>query len=242
MSGAKTETGFTGLLTLHQHLLRRSRDPWALGRLHPHVSRPAGVLRPSFAALQPYTVVAPETLAALDGLERLDELPASQLDTLLLEVVRAEGPVHLDVLIARLLARVTRSRSSARLRERILERLDGLAVAEALQQQNDDFSALPEQLQTPPWRDWRQQTERLRKLEHVHDRELMQALWRIVDEAPDGLPVEQASNDALHRIGFIRLTANARQRLQAPLAALLQAELLAMHDERLVVGRLAFVR
>lgn len=229
-----------GVLNIHQRLLRRSKQPWTLGQLHPRTARPDQSLFPDLAPCQPYQSVLSQALAPLRGRQRLDELPGTQLDPLLLAVVRAEGPVHLDVLIARLLAEVVRSRSSARLQHRILTRLNELAAAGVLEQCGH-FSALPHQLRTPPYRDWRAQTERLRRLEYVHDRELMQAIWRVVDASPD-LSVDQAMNDGLHAIGFIRLTANARERAEGPLQALLQSGLLAPHGDRLIPGPWSFVR
>ncbi|MFU8817127.1 MAG: hypothetical protein ACNA7W_17410 [Pseudomonadales bacterium] len=239
MSGADP-SAWSGLLGLHQRLLRRPGAAAEGGMLQPAGTRPPRDFEPTFVALEPYRPVGDSALTALRDAANLDDLAEAALDGALLATVGAEGPVHLDVLVARLLAQVSQSRSSARLRGMVQKRLQGLAAAGVLTQQAG-FSAMQSQLRTPPYRDWRSQNQRLRRLDHVHDRELMQALWRVVDEQ-EGASTDSVMNDALHRIGFIRLTANARERLAAPLAALLEARLLASRNDRLWLGEAAFQR
>jgi len=69
----------------------------------------------------------------------------------------------------------------------------------------------------PRLRDWPVLPDRLRQLDHVDDSEPMLCLFYAVPEA-GGIDVDRAMNDALHMIGFIRLTDNGRERLQTLIA------------------------
>lgn len=240
MSEAET-SGFSGLLALHQRLLRRPDAGSVSGLLPATARRSAADLHPSLAALAPYRPVEDADLRPLLDAQDLDDLTDASLDAVLLTLVRSEGPIHLDVLMARLLAQVSQSRSSARLRQQLRSRLQTLSDHGERLRVEGEFAALTRQWQTPPYRDWRNQTERLRRLEHVHDRELMQALWRVVDEGQD-LEIDRALNDGLHRIGFVRLTSKARQRLAAPLAALLETKFLIDREGTLRLGPESFRR
>lgn len=227
--------GFIGLLALHQHLLRRADARDFAGRLSATAPRSSGCLQPSFADLQSYRPTDDAAFQPLLEAGDLDDVTDGSLDAALMIIVQHEGPVHLDVLLDRLLAQVRQSRSSARLRDRVQGRLQRLGEQGEKLQNEGEFAALPRQWRTPTYRDWRGQSERLRRLEYVHDRELMQALWRVVD-AEAGLETDRVLNDGLHRIGFPRLTAKARQRLAGPLAALLETKLLLDREGTLWLG------
>ena len=233
-------SAWDGLLRLHQQLLRRPGVEFDDAALQPLAVLGPADLHPHYAVLDAYRPVDLDGFTALEQAASLDELAASHLDEALLAIIAAEGPVHGNVLAARLLTQMEQSRSSARLRGTIQERLTGLRASGAIVQQGD-FSALGVQLRTPPYRDWRTQTERLRRLDHVHDRELMLALLRAVDRQ-EGISEQEAMNAGLHRIGFIRLTASARERLRAPLDALLAASLVESRAGALWLGRQAFLR
>lgn len=57
----------------------------------------------------------------------------------------------------------------------------------------------------------------------------------------EGISAEQAMNDGIYPMGFIRLTNNARERLQAPLEALLAEDMLRQREEGLRLGWNAFL-
>jgi hypothetical protein len=62
------------------------------------------------------------------------------------------------------------------------------------------------------------------------------------NENGGGIPAEQAMNDGIYRMGFIRLTQNARARLEAPLDALVREGMLRVEDGALRLGWEAFLR
>lgn len=228
---------FAGLVALHQQLLRMP-EPDAVGTgLYP---RPRGVSswQPTFDAAL-YRPVDPATLG-LAGRDSFHDLGAATLRAAILRVVDGEGPVHFDMLGDRLLAAADVARMGSRIRARIE------AVLAALAEDGEivgtgAFSGRREQFLRPRLRDWRPLPDRERQLERVADSELMLCLFCSVLDR-DGIDVNTAMNDGLHAIGFIRLTDNARARMQGPLHALLERGMLMHAAGGLAIGWEALVR
>lgn len=256
--------GFGGLVRLHQSLVRNperrpmdtrrapsadahgSDSPAASSRRARSALRPTSGERPAWVPrfqLIPYRGVQPAALARVldaDGTESFHDLPEHRLDAAIRRVVEVEGPVHYRVLAERLLDAAEVGRLGARIRERIQQRLDALEQAGELGQ-HGPFIGHAEQFRVPRLRNWSELPDKLRELDHVPDTELMLALFHaVLDE--EGIPAEQAMNDGLYRMGFIRLTQNARARLEAPLAALLRAGMLRLQGDSLHLGWEAFLR
>lgn len=228
---------FAGLIALHQQLLRMP-EPDAVGTvLYP---RPLSVSswQPTFDAA-PYRPVDSANLG-LEGTDSFHDLSDQALCAATLRVIDGEGPVHFDMLGDRLLAAADVTRMGSRIRARIEAVLAALA-SEGEIVCTSAFSGRREQFLRPCLRDWRPLPDRERQLERVADSELMLCLFRAVLDR-DGIDVATAMNDGLHDIGFIRLTDNARERLQAPLQALLERRMLVRVDGGLAIGREAFVR
>ena len=226
------------LVRVHQHLIRNPgpEESCAVWRAYCRE-------RPCDWVTTWDTTAYPEpdaTTLALAGHDRFDDIPQQALDHGLLQIVDTEGPVHLFVLTRRLLQAAGFSRAGSRIQARIHERRAVLGAQGAIRL-DGDYSGRKEQFAVPCLRDWSHLPEMLRQLEHVHDTELMLSLVRTVAEAGT-LDPETAMNDALHRMGFIRLTDNARMRLQAPLDRALQDHLLDQRDGRLEPGPRAFTR
>ena len=177
---------------------------------------------------------------ALSGYDRFDDIPQEALDEALLAIVDTEGPVHLSVLTRRLLEAAGFSRAGSRIQSRIHERRASLG-AQGQTRLDGDFSGHAEQFTVPCLRDWSGLPDALRQLEHVHDSELMLSLVRTVAETGT-LDRDTAMNNALHRMGFVRLTDNARNRLRAPLERALEAGLLIERRGDMEVGTQAFQR
>lgn len=233
------ETGdhFAGLIALHQQLLRMP-EPDAIGTaLYPR-PRTVSSWQPTFGEA-PYRPVDPATLG-LAGADSFHDLSAAALRAAILRVVDGEGPVHFDMLGDRLLAGADVARMGSRIRARIEAVLAALANDGEIAR-TGAFSGRREQFLRPCLRDWRPLPDRERHLERVADSELMLCLFRAVLDR-DGIDVDTAMNDGLHTIGFIRLTDNARARMQGPLHALLERGMLARVDGGLAIGREAFVR
>ncbi len=177
---------------------------------------------------------------ALSGHDRFDDIPQEALDQALLQIVDTEGPVHLVILTRRLLEAAGFSRAGSRIQARIHERRAALGAQDLIRLAGE-FSGRDEQFAVPCLRDWTGLPDALRQLDHVPDTELALSLVRTVAEAGT-LDRDTAKNDALHRMGFIRLTDNARDRLQAPLAQALEGGLLIERQDQFEVGTNAFQR
>ncbi|ADC71622.1 hypothetical protein TK90_1111 [Thioalkalivibrio sp. K90mix] len=188
---------------------------------------------------QPYRETETNGLA-LSGHDRFDDIPQEALDRALLRIADTEGPVHLVILTRRLLEAAGFSRAGSRIQARIHERRAALG-AQGLIRLEGEFSGRDEQFTVPCLRDWSNLPDALRQLDHVPDTELTLSLVRTVAEAGT-LDRDMAMNDALHRMGFIRLTDNARDRLQDPLAKALERGLLVEWQEILEAGANAFRR
>ncbi|WP_018873850.1 DUF3320 domain-containing protein [Thioalkalivibrio sp. ALJ16] len=188
---------------------------------------------------QPYRETETHGLA-LSGHDRFDDIPQEELDRALLRIVNTEGPVHLVILTRRLLEAAGFSRAGSRIQARIHEARARLG-AQGLIRLDGEFSGRPEQFAVPCLRDWSNLPDALRQLDHVHDSELMLSLVRTVTETGT-LERDTAMNDALHRMGFIRLTDNARDRLQAPLERALEMALVVNRNGDLEAGPKAFHR
>lgn len=234
--GDETAATFDSVVALHQQLVRAA-----------DARSPASGLRPPLAALPdwiprfeqvPYRAVEPQVLA-LGGTDSFHELADGRLDTAICRVVDVEGPVHFRMMVERLLDAAGVGRLGSRIRERISARLDALERADTLVQR-DSFVGTAGQFRMPQLRDWSALPDKLRDLDYVCDNELMVALFQaVLDE--EGIPAEQAMNDGIYRMGFIRLTENARERLQAPLDALLEQAILREREEGLWLGWNAFL-
>ncbi|WP_018948473.1 DUF3320 domain-containing protein [Thioalkalivibrio sp. ALMg11] len=177
---------------------------------------------------------------ALDGHDHFHDIPESDLDEAIMRVVDTEGPVHLRVLTQRLLDGAGFSRAGSRIQASIHQRRAALGATGQIRL-DGDFSGRPEQFLVPCLRDWSGLPDNLRQLDHVHDTELMLSLVRTVVEA-GSLAVDTALNDALYRTGFIRLTENARERLQTPLDRALQEGLLVREKQGLEPDRKSFAQ
>jgi len=238
---------FDALVRLHRSLIC---DPDA--RPVDSALRPARVEEaeawtwvPTFELI-PYRCVDPIALAlalAPEGTASFHDLSDDRLDGAIRHVVEVEGPIHWRVLAERLLDAAGVTRLGSRIRERIEERVEALEQRGDLIQQGP-FVGRASQLRVPRLRDWSALPDEIRDLDHVPDTELMLALFRAVLDADDaeGIPADQAMNDGIHRMGFVRLTRNARERLQAPLEALLREGMLRLQRGSLHLGRDAFLR
>jgi hypothetical protein len=180
------------------------------------------------------------TELSLEGYRSFDAIPGDRITEAIIRIVDTEGPVHQAIVTRRLQQAAGFARAGARIQARIQDARVALQAAHRLRLE-DEFSGWPEQFSVPCLRDWTSLPNALRQLDHVHDSELMLSLVRTVTEA-GRLSREQAMNDALHRMGFIRLTENARNRMQQPLSRTLETGLLREHEGELEAGPEAFRR
>lgn len=232
---SRPEEGFRGLLDLHSELVLRddgdpARSPFPLPDAGDWSPRHRQV---SYRAINPAAL----PLDAENGFH--DQSDAALLDALQ-QIIQREGPIHDNLLTRRLLQAVPTSRTGSRIRARIEGLLQQLMEQGGIKR-DGDFLATEQQRRAPPYRDWSDLPDAERQLDHVHARELMQCLLNtVVREAP--LPVDEAMNRALHGIGFIRFTAQARARMQGPLDRLLISERVAQVGDELLAGPRALLR
>lgn len=227
---------FDPLVAIHQRLVREP-DEGMGDALYPRGPAPTR-WRPSFE-LRPYEAVDPESLK-LGGKDSFHDLEPEELRAAILRVIDVEGPVHFDVLGDRLLTATDVSRMGARIRARIESEIAALETAGDLAQ-TPPFLGRREQFSRPPHRDWSSLPDKHRKLEHVADTELMLCLFHAVLE-DEGIDEDEAMNRGIYRIGFIRLTQNARDRLQAPLEACWEQGVLRRASGGLYLGLEVFLR
>jgi len=230
--------GFRGLVGIHQALIRDPDTGITGTALRPDANTAPAHWTPSYA-LMPYQSVD-VTALGLGGSSSFNDLDEARLDTAIRHVVAIEGPVHEQVLGYRLIDAAGVGRLGSRIHARIMARVDALEVAGEIEQRGS-FIARAEQFLQPRLRDWRVLPDRLRQLDHVDGSELMLCLFHAVYEAGD-IDVDTAMNNALHRIGFIRLTDNGRERLQDPLQALIAQGRVQRHGQQLQLGPSAFRR
>ncbi|WP_018174081.1 MULTISPECIES: DUF3320 domain-containing protein [unclassified Thioalkalivibrio] len=237
MSAARPGT-LDALVQVHQHLIRNpgSTETCAAWRAYCREHRCQWV---TTWDTEPYRETNPDELS-LPGHDRFDDIPQEALDEAVLQIVDTEGPVHLFILTRRLLDAAGFSRAGSRVQARIHEARARLG-AQGLIRLDGEFSGRPEQFAVPCLRDWSNLPDALRQLDHVHDSELMLSLVRTVAEAGT-LERGTAMNDALHRMGFIRLTDNGRERLRVPLERALEMALLVTQNGVLEAGTKAFHR
>lgn len=230
-------TSFDGVITIHQHLIRSSERRPADSALRPDASERA-------AWVPTYELVAYETVdtaaLGLGGWDDFHAIPDETLDTAIRRIIDVQGPVHFRVLAERLLEAAGVGRLGSRIRERIQARLDALEGSDELVQR-DAFSGRAEQFRVPRLRDWSSVEDKLRDLDYVPDTELMLAIFHAVLEE-EGIAVEDAINNGIYRMGFIRLTDNAKARLRQPLEALLGEGMVRIDDGALWLGWSAFLR
>ena len=230
-------TPFDGVITIHQHLIRSSERRPADSALRPDAGeRPAWV--PTYELV---TYEAADTAAlGLSGWDDFHDIPDETLDSAIRHIIDTEGPVHFRVLAERLLEAADVGRLGSRIRERIQARLDALEARGELVQR-DAFSGWPEQFRVPRLRDWSSVEDKLRDLDYVPDTELMLAIFHAVLEE-EGIAVEDAMNNGIYRMGFTRLTDNAKARLRQPLEALFGEGMVHIEDGSLWLGWEAFRR
>ena len=223
-----TQGSFAAAVALHERLLRQP-DPHAVSAaLQPDRLATPTQWTPDLLPLRPYESVDPASLG-LAGHDDFHVIPDAVLDAAIARVVDTEGPVHFDVLADRLLEGAGVGRLGSRIRARIEARLEAMMAdipgTGVPIDWHQGFVARPTQHLKPAYRDWREAPDKTRQLEYVSDEELMLALFRAVLDADCG-ERESAMNEGIHAIGFIRLTNNARTRLETPLEALLGTGLL----------------
>ncbi|AGY91183.1 hypothetical protein SPICUR_00790 [Spiribacter curvatus] len=231
--------GFEAAVRLHEQLLRRPDPRATAARLHPGRLDAPTRWTPDLHPIRAYQAIDPNRLA-LAGYDDFHAIADARLDAAIERVVDTEGPLHFDTLADRLLVAADVGRLGSRIRDRIEARLEVLSATAHLSQRGD-FVARPVQFLQPSYRDWREAPEKTRHLEGVSDEELMLALFRAVLDG-NANDAETAMNAGIHAIGFTRLTDNARERLQAPLAALRDAGILEVVGDGLRVATLSSPR
>lgn len=238
-SGDVLSAGFDSVVWLHGMLIRQP-DPAAEGEaLRPGRLAYPTQWRPRLSPIRPYQCISADTLE-LPKAQDFHDLSEPQVNAAIQRIVAAEGPVHFAVLADRLLEAAGIKRLGGNIRHRIESQLELLGSTDVVKW-DGEWAASPLQLLEPPYRDWREAPAKTRQLAHVHDTELMHAIFHAVFNG-DAATQEAAMNAGLHAIGFIRFTEAARQRLARPMARLLEGQMLTAEGPEVRLGKKAFLQ
>ncbi len=210
------DSPLSALVAIHQALIRRADPDEPAGALYPRAGDARYGWWPSFE-LTPYRAADPGELD-LGGVESFHDLASGQIQAAIRRVFDIEGPLHFDLLGDRILAAAGAGRMGRRIRERIENELEDLRAAGEIEQ-SGEYWARPRQFLRPPYRDWSDVEDKHRKLEYVAPSELMVCLFHAVLD-DEGAGIDDVMNRGIYAIGFPRLTASARERLEEPIQAL----------------------
>ncbi len=166
-----------------------------------------------------------ETAALPDGPPAYRVTPASTGDDLakyLIQVVNTEGPIHFDLLMARLREASGQPRLTAQVRVMLDELISHAAKTGKIKIAGDALYTEDAQLQA--LRDWSELPGK--KIDWVPQIELANALRHVIGES-FGVTPEAAIRSAFARLGFKRTTESAQEKGAAALAELLANRLAA---------------
>lgn len=148
------------------------------------------------------------------------------------QIVVTEGPIHLTPLTTRLVHGAGLTRSGARIQRKVRDVLSWQVQAGEMIEQGHFFS-LPNQ--PVPLRDWSDLAAASRRFEFIADVELQNAITLTVKDAYS-IARAECMIAALHLIGFKRVTAAMRSRLEELIDELISKEELEEVNGRLVLS------
>lgn len=137
-------------------------------------------------------------------------IPTGRLADALADVARQEGPIHEDLALRRLMHAAGITRMGSRVREAFQRAVAEAARRGAVTAHGRFLVASDDQLWTARRRDQRPVGEQ--KLEYVSDAELVCAMTRVMQRAV-GITAQDLPDAALNYLGFRRVTAEARERM-----------------------------
>lgn len=185
---------------------------------------------PEVLTVAPYEQVDPVTLP-LPYVNDFQDLSDEALAQAIHQVVATEGPIHLTPLTTRLVHGAGLTRSGTRIQRKVRDVLSWQVQAEEIVEQGDVYS-LPNQ--TIPLRDWSDLAAASRRFEFVADAELQNAIRLTVKDAYS-IARADCMVAALNLIGFKRVTATMRSRLEGLIDGLISEGELAEVNGRLVM-------
>ena len=175
-------------------------------------------------------------LARLDGdpsLGDLHDAPADRLASLVVKVVQAESPVHVDEVFGRITEAAAVKRVSPQLRSALESACDRAIQRGALQRRGEFLwrNAMP----TPLLRDRRELLASSRKTEFIAPEELALAIERVVADA-FGMEPSAIAPQVCRLLGFARLSDEFRTRIDGLVRTLIEDHRLVSRGDQLMVA------
>ncbi|MFW5453935.1 DUF3320 domain-containing protein [Thioalkalivibrio sulfidiphilus] len=200
----------------------------------PLIERVAVPAQGSQASIPPYQPVDVKTLGLPRNVVNFLDITEAKLSSAVLAVVEGEGPVHTQVLTSRILSAVGLSRAGSRIQQRILDIINKLERGHLISF-DGEFAYPKDESSVPEIRDWCASPDAPNKFEYVPDTELVYALYHTVKDAHSIHP-DDCMAAAINLLGFKRLTASVRERLQVVLDEMIETRALRSVSDRLQIG------
>ena len=194
------------------------------------VRRSEGVSETREFSASPYETASPEIKL---GKYELHEAPSRRLADAISEIVRVEGPVHIDEVARRIANAAGANRVGSRIRKTVNKAI-AAAVKRKRVKMRGDFLWDPE-METPTVRDRSDLPAQQRKIELIAPEEIDQALLSAVKRA-FGIGVEDAIVEAAKSLGFARTSAGMGETIRARVRDLLKRGALAADGDLLRIG------
>ncbi|MFW6101765.1 MAG: DUF3320 domain-containing protein [Bacteroidota bacterium] len=186
-----------------------------------------------------YTVTNPRTTGLNPYDTDFNLIEETRLQTAIMRVVETEGPIHFDLLVSRLIEAVELQRRGPRIQRRVEASINEMARKNQLIFKKQ-FVAVSSKIQKSrlPLRDWSALPRAQRKFDYVPEIEIAHAIFQIIQ---DGYSADKDDciNAAAGMIGFKRVSASIRKRIEAIVDAMIASDLLTIQSNRLQLSERA---
>lgn len=158
------------------------------------------------------------------------ELDDDALLSAIANVVEIEGPIHIQQLTTRLATAAGFNRAGAKIKSRVLTSAKKLVKTNLIKIEGDFISKEPQQ--DIALRDWSELDSGMRKIDFVSDAEFKKAIHVTVSDALS-IEREDCIAAAISLLGFKRLTANVKSKLDLILTEMVDERVLIEYGTRL---------
>lgn len=182
-------------------------------------------------AIPVYAPVGPAILGLPSGVTDFLDIDDRLIEAAIRRVVEAEGPVHRQILIGRLVDAVGLQRAGSRIQKKIGECLHILKRGGYVILQGD-FTVASDTPGKAPLRDWSVLPQSHRKFDFVPDAELAHAVFVTIKDAYS-IDAEACMSAAVGLLGFKRLTSAIKGRVESVIERLADGGIVDISSERL---------
>ena len=169
----------------------------------------------------------------LSPVDDFDQIGTRKLRSAIDAVVRIEGPIHLQILTGRLTTAAGFARSGSRIRKRIEQEVQDMDRSGTVEKRGEFIFAAGQS--EVPLRSWGELEASQRRVEFVADEEFAQAIFLTVKDA-FSISAEDCAVAALNLIGFMRVTAGFKSRIEGVIAEMVAKGTLVKSGMRLRVA------